>query len=574
MSRPFEDLWADYLEGELDESGIAELNALLTGNDELLRLAADLYEEHRLLGLAFQPFDSGRFVESVTSAAASDRDLFVDNVLNGIGPGTDARAAKHKASHTGMPHQRGDRPHGTHWLERRTGNAMVLVSGIVLSLMATFIWSRSDHYENPDGLQSVAAPLTRSIATLLLAENCVWRGVNDPDEGQRLASQSLELKSGLAVIRFDGGAELVMSGDTAVELLSSGRADLQFGEVVVRAEDGADGFELGTPASPIVDLGTEFAARVDRRGATEVHVIDGQVEYTSGELRAVLSAGKAIRLKKDVGIVQNGTWNSRSFDEILRQANPKPQPHRMTAYEGFHYGPGVLPLHETTKGIGWTGPWRLRSPEERKVPATEESPESFEVVHGQMNVTWPVPGGRLGMLKLHAGNAYYVRPMKKSIDLDRDGVMYFSLMVRELERVIQEKRPRERVRVTFRSLSDYFSEYISFGHGSGFQPQVRTGDGLLHVSPLVMPAEQTTLWIGKIAARATGEDEIYFRVYGEEDVLGYAEPATWHVVTRGVELKSHFDCVLLSSEGTTSRIIDELRIGPTWRSVAPMLEEE
>ena len=63
------------------------------------------------------------------------------------------------------------------------------------------------------------------------------------------------------------------------------------------------------------------------------------------------------------------------------------------------------------------------------------------------------------------------------------------------------------------------------------------------------------------------------RVYGEQDVLGYAEPATWHVVTRGVELDAHLDCVLLSSEGKTSRIVDELRIGPTWRSVAPMREE-
>lgn len=63
-----------------------------------------------------------------------------------------------------------------------------------------------------------------------------------------------------------------------------------------------------------------------------------------------------------------------------------------------------------------------------------------------------------------------------------------------------------------------------------------------------------------------------FCVYGEQDVLGYAEPATWHVVTRGVELDSHLDCVLLSPEGKTSRIVDELRIGPTWRSVVPIQE--
>lgn len=98
------------------------------------------------------------------------------------------------------------------------------------------------------------------------------------------------------------------------------------------------------------------------------------------------------------------------------------------------------------------------------------------------------------------------------------------------------------------------------------------GDGVVFTCPLVLPAEQTTLWIGKIVSRQYSEDEIYFRVYGENDVLDYAEPATWHVVTRNVVLQTELDLVLLSSEGKTARLVDELRIGPTWRSVAPMVE--
>ncbi len=69
-------------------------------------------------------------------------------------------------------------------------------------------------------------------------------------------------------------------------------------------------------------------------------------------------------------------------------------------------------------------------------------------------------------------------------------------------------------------------------------------------------------------------DVVYFRVYGEEDVLEYTEPSTWHVVTRDVDLNARLDLVLLSSECTTDRIIDELRIGPTWRSVAPIQQDK
>lgn len=367
-----------------------------------------------------------------------------------------------------------------------------------------------------------------------------------------------------------------MVGPAVVELKSAASVLVHLGDVVVRATDGAEGFVVMTPTSEVVDLGTEFAVKVSRDGKTEVHVLEGEVSYRKidapDELVKILRTGEGVEINKD-GRPTAVAMNSPRFKEYIQRINPRSRIDLLTAYEGFNYSPGTLPLAESQVGIGWAGPWRKRSPAEQTVPAEDESPDQFEIVHGQMNVTWPVPGGRMGMLKLPAHSVYYLRPLQQAIRLDQDGVTFFSLMVRETERPARQSRPRERVRLTFRSLSDYYAGYVSFGHGSGYQPRVQTGDGVMHVSPMVLPPEQTTLWIGKIVTRAEGEDEIYFRVYAEDDVLGYAEPATWHVVTRGVELNSQLDCVLLSSEGTTSRIIDELRIGPTWRSVAPMLEE-
>lgn len=416
----------------------------------------------------------------------------------------------------------------------------------------------------------------RPVATMLLSEDCRWTG-QSLSEGDRLGAGRLELDNGTAVLRFDGGAEFVMVGPTAIDLQSAGSVLVHNGDVVVRAKDGAEGFVLTTPTSEVVDLGTEFAVKVKRSGTTEVHVLDGEVSYRG--LNAAKELSKILRAGEGVAIDEKGRptavpMNSPRFQEFIRRINPGTRVDLLIAYEGFNYSAGVLQLNESTVGKGWAGPWRKRLPNERSLPAEDSSPDHFEIVHGEMNVTWPVPGGRLGSLKVSGGGTYYVRPMRRSVRLDRDGVRFFSLMVRETERRTESDLPRERIRLTLRSSKDYDGQPISFGHGPGYRPTVRTGHGISHASPFVLPPEQTTLWIGKIVSRKQGEDEVFFRVYGEEDVLDYAEPATWHVVTRDVELDGELDLVLLSSEGKTARLVDELRIGPTWRSVAPIVEDK
>ncbi|TWT92228.1 FecR domain-containing protein [Neorhodopirellula pilleata] len=412
------------------------------------------------------------------------------------------------------------------------------------------------------------------LATILLAEDCHWQG-DDLKEGSRLNPGRLGLDRGTAVLRFDGGAELVLVGPATIDLRSAASVVVELGDIVVQATDGAEGFVVMTPTSEVIDLGTEFAVKVARSGATEVHVLDGEVSYrrinATQQLSKILRAGEGVAIDDD-GRPTAVPMNSPRFQEFVNRVNPRSRADLLIAYEGFNYSPGVLPLEESTVGKGWAGPWRKRMPDERQAPVEDDSPDHFEIVHAQMNVTWPVPGGRLGMLKLPPGRVFYVRSLMRSLDLDREGVTFFSLMARETERRTESHTRREDLRLTFRSSTDYFSDSISFGHSVGFQPRVMTGSGVFHTSPLVLPAEQTTLWIGKIVSRSEGEDEIYFRIYGEEDVLGYAEPATWHVVTRGVDMDAHLDRVLLSSTGSKVRLVDELRIGPTWRSVAPMQE--
>ena len=58
MNKRFADFWNDYLEGDLDEVGLAELQQLLQENESLLQFATDSYQTHRLLGLLMQDSDA------------------------------------------------------------------------------------------------------------------------------------------------------------------------------------------------------------------------------------------------------------------------------------------------------------------------------------------------------------------------------------------------------------------------------------------------------------------------------------------------------------------------------------
>lgn len=404
------------------------------------------------------------------------------------------------------------------------------------------------------------------LATVLLSEDCVWKGGESLAEGSRLVPGKIQLTSGMAILRFDGGAEAVLRGETTLELLSAVQARLVTGEVVIRAEDDAAGFKLLTPASELTDLGTEFAVKVQRGGITELQVLDGQVAYGD----AIADAGHALRLVAG-RTAESLPVTSPRFNDLLQRAAPKERRDLMTHYEGFFYPAGSYQPSEIVKGKGWAGPWRLRGGIEIRHPNEVDSTTDMRIVEGGLSVPWPIPGGKLGGLEMPAGRSFRLRPMKNGIDMGEDGISYFSLITYEPEHGRKRRTtPVEGVRLTFRSSADYWNESLSFGCQQSLRPLIQAGAQGSFASASAIADEQSLLWIGKIIRRAAGEDEVFFRIYGQADALDYAEPATWHSSTRGLRQSGVLDLVILSSTGQSPRIVDELRIGPTWRSVVPM----
>ena len=137
-------------------------------------------------------------------------------------------------------------------------DGLLKLAAVLAIIMGTVTFLNRQPATSPPGSTTIAKAPQKAIATLLFAENCQWQ-VAALAEGTRLPAGHLVLMSGTAILRLDGGAEAVLTGPVDLELESAGSARLHSGEVVIRATDGAEGFTLRTPASEVIDLGTEFA---------------------------------------------------------------------------------------------------------------------------------------------------------------------------------------------------------------------------------------------------------------------------------------------------------------------------
>lgn len=170
---------------------------------------------------------------------------------------------------------------------------VTLPTGMRLTPWTTFLmitacllvaaWSVSRHGgrigSGADSAAGARRSLPAAVATIRESSAALWREAAEPlDVGDRVAPGQLSLASGRADIVLDSGVRIVIEGPAELSLLSPDAAFLASGKVAVQVPEKAIGFELSTPASKLIDRGTEFGVVADESGATEVHVFRGQVD--------------------------------------------------------------------------------------------------------------------------------------------------------------------------------------------------------------------------------------------------------------------------------------------------------
>jgi hypothetical protein len=278
----------DHLDGKLDHAGRAALIAWLQESDENPRSLAEWFMAEVELHETARVADMCAVFEGMTFDPKSEE------------PETTVLPGARRVTFT----VRGS------WLAIAATAAFVL-AGAYLLATATGEAEKDDVATNQKSAAADGATTAKndvpSPAILSRLANCVWAGeMTRLRVGQDiLAGTTLELKSGLAKLFFESGAEVVLKGPCRIRIESSMRCRLDYGSVSAEVPSRAAGFTIRGPSSEVIDLGTRFGFSVGNAGKSEVHVFQGEV--ISRQLdKSGKVFGDEIRLTKNQAILYPG----------------------------------------------------------------------------------------------------------------------------------------------------------------------------------------------------------------------------------------------------------------------------
>jgi hypothetical protein len=350
------------------------------------------------------------------------------------------------------------------------------------------------------------------------------------------------------------------------------------GRVVFRADETAAPFDLQTPSSNLLDIGTEYAVSVSAEGE-EIHVFDGEVERTpkTGALPAQgaehLAAGEARRYNLSADspgqpTPLDPTKFVRKFPEPkLPLADPAAG---LSAYEGFDYSDAkVLEQGRANGGFGWSTAWRAGFA--RPADSVDKSALPLNIFE---SLTFPGATRPVGGSFDFTGFTKYFRRLASPIRLDRDGVYYLSYLFRHGGPQID---PQNGVAVLLRTADELEGELtrgqpdVSRRMNLGIERGNDLFTSLQRVgarTPLPLTYGETYLFVAKIVASAANPDQVFLRVYAPGEPPDREEPGSWSVVGPAFQSDLVFDWLEVHINSKRRQTIDEIRVGTTWSSVA------
>ena len=157
--------------------------------------------------------------------------------------------------------------------------------------------------QGPDrvqALEGIRMPVI--VATLQSEEGADWREVAYHEGAELREGSRLNFANGLVKVNLPSGVELLLQGPCDVVIHSPNQIRLREGRLSVRAAEWASEFVIETSLMKVVNLGPQFSVFVSPDGASEAHVLEGQVRIQpvvdSDESRRsfVLEAGQAVRV--------------------------------------------------------------------------------------------------------------------------------------------------------------------------------------------------------------------------------------------------------------------------------------
>ena len=157
-----------------------------------------------------------------------------------------------------------------------------LAAAVVLAVTIVFVFRGTDAGPQVPDLAQIPDVQTQGqpVATLTATHNATWaEGALAPGSALHPGTR-LTLTTGFAEITTHRGAIAILESPATIELLDNNNAlRLHSGKMVGICEtESSKGFLVRTPHIDITDLGTRFGVDTTQSDATEVHVLDGEIE--------------------------------------------------------------------------------------------------------------------------------------------------------------------------------------------------------------------------------------------------------------------------------------------------------
>lgn len=170
-------------------------------------------------------------------------------------------------------------------------------------------------------------PPKQGVRVAVLSDRINARWANDKESMEKGAAliksaDTLNLLEGYVTILFDNNAHITIEGPAEFQILEYDMIKLNYGQLYSIIPPEAYGFQVSTPDSKIIDLGTEFGVKQNFDGDMELHVIKGKVvfvaKHADKKINLDLLAGSARKLSAETGDVKEIDCNNRLF---VRQIN-------------------------------------------------------------------------------------------------------------------------------------------------------------------------------------------------------------------------------------------------------------
>ncbi len=264
LEKRFTELWTDYLEGDLEDSGRDELRKMLSAHESLQKQAIDLFRTHRLLGfIAIEdPSGNSQFVQDTMARLPEDSETFTRKVLENL----DSRLP---LSYRDISQETSQ----SRTLRKLVGGSGWIVAALLI-LILPFIWFNANQQEN----LSVGAGAQKPAGDVRfknLSQAQFFGELSPRSESLLTQKREYVLLSGLVELAFPKGASAIIEGPAIFRVLTDECLALDVGQCSVHAPDGAEGFRIDTPVTRVVDRGTRFVVNVSETSETEVHVVEG-----------------------------------------------------------------------------------------------------------------------------------------------------------------------------------------------------------------------------------------------------------------------------------------------------------